>query len=162
MASQNPNLAQLRDIHMPDVIGYWPLAPGFYLLGVLVCIAILVTGFLLIRYFMNGRGKRKALRVLEDYQNDYLNHKNSQLSSAQLSELLKRVALIYYPREQVASLQGDAWIEFLNQSSRNIDFKTVRSLLIECPFQPPQTRDLLPLFKLTGLWIKQRRGRCLN
>ena len=162
MPSNKPDLAQLRDIHLPDAIGYWPLAPGFYILGVCVCAVILGVGFLLIRHIINGRSKRQALRVLQTYHQDHLKQPNSQLSAARISELLKRVALVYYPRERVASLQGDAWIDFLNQTAHNIDFTQVRTLLIECPFQPPQPCDLLPLFDRTKLWIKQRRGRCLN
>lgn len=162
MASYHPDLAQLRDIHLPDAIGYWPPAPGFYILGICVLAVLIGGGFLLIRHILNGRSKRQALRVLETYRQDYLKQSNSQLSAAQISELLKRVALVYYPRERVASLQGDAWVDFLTQTARNIDFKPVRALLVECPFQPPQPLDLRPLFNQAKSWIKQRRGRCLN
>lgn len=162
MASNHPELAQLRDIHLPDAIGYWPLAPGFYILGVCVFVVLIGGGYLLIRHILNGRSKRAALRVLEAYQRDYLKQPNSQLGAARISELLKRVALVYYPRERVASLQGDTWVDFLTQTARNIDFKQVRALLVECPFQPSQPLDLQPLFNQAKLWIKQRRGRCLN
>lgn len=163
MDSNSPDLlAQLRDIHLPAPIGFWPFAPGVYVLGVLFILLLLGSIFLLMRYIRAGHNKRQALRVLKSYHQDYLKNANSQTSAAQISELLKRVALVYYPREQVASLQGDAWIDFLNQTARQVDFTKVRPLLIECPFQPPQSIDLLPLFDVAKRWIQQRRNRCLN
>lgn len=162
MVNSNPDLAQLHDIHLPDAIGIWPLAPGYYVLALLVILLLWGGTILLMRSIRKGRNKRQALRVLKSYHEDYLKTANSQASAAQISELLKRVALVYYPREQVASLQGEAWISFLNQTARNVDFTKVRSLLIECPFQPPQSLDLLPLFDVAKRWIQQRRNRCLN
>jgi hypothetical protein len=160
-------LNQLRDIHVPDPIGWWPPAPGWIILTVLVMIAL---GFItrrVIRHLLNQRSKRKALRVLQQYRQDYLKHHNSPLTCACLSELLKRVALIYYPRTQVASLQGQAWIDFLTRTARGLDFNTVRTLLIEVPYLPPHQHatlhpDAQPLIVLTQSWIQQRSGRCSN
>lgn len=157
-----PELAQLRDIHLPLPIGWWPLAKGWYLVGVIVVVVVFFITFLIIRYITNQRCKRQALRVLETYRQHYMLQPNSQTGSAQISELLKRVALVYYPRSQVASLQGQAWIDFLTQSSNHLDFNTHSFLLVQCPYQPCGTYDLLPLFHLATMWIKQRRGQCLN
>jgi hypothetical protein len=155
-------LAQLKDIHMPASIGWWPLAPGWYLLGLLIILIVLSVFLGGLRYYHQNRAKRQALSVLERYQKDYLNHANSQLTAARLSELLKRVALVYYPRTRVASLQGQAWVDFLNATASHCDFTVVREHLINTPYQPPKSCDLTALFDLVKLWIKQRRGRCLN
>ena len=162
MASHADALAQLKDIHMPDPIGWWPLAPGWYVLAI-VLLAMLLGFLYLVGYFYHHtRAKRQALRVLERYEKEHLRQDNSQLTAARLSELLKRVALVYYPRTRVASLQGQAWIEFLNETSRDCDFNSVRELLIDAPYQPTKSCDLVPLFNIVKVWIKQRRGRCLN
>jgi hypothetical protein len=137
--------------------GSWLGNPGvvvtFILLGII--------GFA-IHYVINSRAKRQALRVLESYKEAYLKRPNTQLTSARISELLKRVALVYYPREQVASLVGDEWIAFLNETGRQLDFNLVSVLLVECPYRPSTEHDLLPLFHLAQQWIKQRSGRCLK
>lgn len=158
----NTALAQLKDIHLSPPMGWWPLAPGWYVLASLGLIGLLIFLFVVIRYFYFRRGKRKALQVLEQYRMDYLKHRNSQLTAARLSELLKRVALMYYSRGQVASLNGQLWVDFLNRTSRGLDFNSVKTLITDVPYQPPHSCEVLPLFPLAKSWIKQRRGRCLH
>ena len=163
MSSPNPQeLAQLRDIHLPDAIGWWPLAPGWYLLLILVLFMGVIISVGFVKHYLNGRAKRHALRLVGAYQQEYRTHGNAQLSAARLSELLKRVALVYFPRKNVASLQGEAWIVFLNSTSKKLDFHTVRNELLHMPYQPAITGDLHLLFTMTRAWIKQRRGVCLN
>lgn len=155
-------LANLRDIHMPVPIGWWPPAYGWIILGVLALFLVSALIGFLIYYVINNRAKRQALRLLETYRDAYSKQKNAQLTSARISELLKRVALVYYPREKAASLSGEAWLTFLNQTSKRLDFHSVSVLLLECPYKPSVEQDLSPLFHLAQQWIKQRRGRCLK
>lgn len=157
-----PELAQLRDIHFPEAIGWWPLAPGWYLLAIILLIILMVSAFFLIRRYLNGRARRQSLQMLATYQQQHQQEMNSQLSAARVSELLKRVALVYFPRADVASLTGDAWLRFLNTTARGLDFNLVRQELLEAPYQPAIDRDLQPLFNMARMWINQRRGSCLN
>lgn len=155
-------LASLRDIHMPAPIGWWPPAMGWIILGVLLILLLLGMAGFLIHYIMNSRAKRHALRLLETYRDAYLKQQNAQLTSARISELLKRVALVYYPRKKTASLAGEQWIAFLNETSKQLDFNSVSVLLIEIPYRSSAECDVLPLFDLAQQWIKQRSGRCLK
>lgn len=155
-------LAQLHDIHMPDPIGWWPLAPGWYGLLLLTLMALLALVFFFSRHYFNGRAKRQALLILKTYQQQYPKELNGQQSAARVSELLKRVALRYFPRAQVASLQGEAWVKFLNETSKGLDFYSLRQELVEMPYRPVVESDLQPLFIMAEKWIKQRRGSCSN
>lgn len=155
-------LGELRDIHLPEPISWWPLAPGWYVVGLLVIITLLTMVYFLVRYYKNTRAKRQALRLLTDYRQQYEGEGNSQLSAARVSELLKRVALVYFPRSKVASLQGHEWIAFLNSSSKGLDFEQVRTELLDVPYQPMKPHDLNRLFQMAHQWIRQRRRPCLN
>jgi len=157
-------LAQLRDIHEPTPIGWWPLAPGWYGLALLVLLILLTLAFFISRSYLNGRAKRQALRLLTNYEQQHQRQPNSQLASARISELLKRVALVYFPREDVASLQGEHWLAFLNNTGKRLDFNQVRAALLEQPYQPPQAvnHDLQLLFSMVRIWISQRGAPCLN
>lgn len=159
---QAQELAQLRDIHMPEAIGWWPLAPGWYLLVLLIIAVLAAITIFAVRHYKNGHFKRQALRLLETYHQQYQQESNSQVYAARVSELLKRVALVYFPRSKVASLQGDAWIEFLNQTAKGLHFESLRVELLEAPYQPLIKQDLTLLFEMTRSWIKQRRGPCLR
>lgn len=155
-------LAKLRDIRMPSPIGWWPPAPGWFVLGfvvvLLVCLAAVWGGW---RY-RHGKAKRQALNLLEQYVAEHQQHANSSLFSARVSELLKRVALAYFPRDLVAGLQGEAWLLFLNKTAKGVDFTQVRVELLELPYQASATSDISLLFEMSRKWIRQRRGSCLN
>lgn len=155
-------LAQLKDIHLPLPIGWWPLAPGWY--GVMILVLIVSAGIVTLvrRRRRTRQPKKQALALLQVYTAQYTQDYNAQLASARISELLKRVALVYYPRQQVASIHGQAWIQFLNQTGSKVDFEPVKDLLLDVPFKPNEQTDLQPLIKQAQLWIKQRKVPCLN
>ena len=165
------DLTRLHDIHIPVAIGWWPLASGWYLLATTIAIACLIIFLLLRRYCVNGRAKREALRELSEYQRAYQHDKNSPLYSAAISELLKRVALAYYPRTRVAGLRDDAWIKFLNTSVKGVNFNSVRVQLLELPylplgneqkFRPSRLHELQPLFNMARKWIARQGRPCSN
>jgi hypothetical protein len=155
-------LAQLKDIHLPDAISWWPLAPGWYGLMVLALLFACALIYLIYKHHHNALAKKQALVLLNSYIMQYEKDRNAQLASARISELLRRVALVYYPRHEVASLHGDAWVEFLNQSSKKINFNPVKSMLLESPFKTAETINLNPLIQRTKAWIIQRRVPCSN
>lgn len=156
------SLKQLKDIHLPAPVSWWPLAPGWYVLSGLLLLMVFILCYRLYQRYLDARPKKQALQLLAEYYRQYEQEGNSQLTSARLSELLKRVALAYYPREKVAGLKGEAWIQFLNSTAKNVNFNPVKDLLLELPFQPEQRRPLKPLFTRTQDWIKQRRKPCSN
>lgn len=155
-------LAQLKDIHLPDPISWWPLAPGWY--GLMLITLGLAVWFALILHkrLRDAKPKKQALELLILYKQQEEITKNTQITSAKISELLRRVALVYFPRETVASLRGEAWIDFLNQNSVGIDFKPVQSMLLDSPFKTSETLNLNPLISRAEQWIKQRRVPCSN
>lgn len=158
----NPqDLAQLRDIHMPKPIGWWPLPLGWFIVaGILIVISV-IGARTLYRYYINNRAKRIALLTLSRYQRDN-KLDNDLLIAAKISELLKQVALAYYPRKQVASLQGDAWLAFLNRTAKGVNFDPVRHELLESPYRSTPAGDLSLLFKTAFNWIKRQGRLCSN
>lgn len=161
MAKADP-LAQLKDIHLPEPVGWWPLAPGWYLLMVLGVLLVFGLTYWFYRRHLNALAKHKALDLLKMYKEQYEKENDIQLTSARISELLRRVALVYFPRVQVASLHGDAWLNFLNQTCKGIDFQPVKEMLLDSPFKTGETVNLKPLIIRAEQWIKQRGTPCSN
>lgn len=161
MANTDP-LAQLKDIHLPTPIGWWPLAPGWYVVLALIVFIFIFIFYCIYKNHRNAKAKNYALILLMNYQKEYEKEQNTALTSARISELLRRVALAYYPRREVASLHGEDWLRFLNETGKGIDFNLVKEMLLDAPFKTAQTMDLNPLFNTARLWIKQRRVPCLN
>lgn len=156
------SLAQLKDIHLPSPIGWWPLAPGWYVLIILVLFLAIIVAYYIYKRHRNAQAKNQALLLLNNYQKQYEHEPNGAQASACISELLRRVALVYYPREQVASLHGEEWLKFLNKTGKGIDFNLVKELLLDAPFKTTETMSLKPLFDTAQLWIKQRGVPCSN
>lgn len=105
----------LRDLHLPDAIGLWPLAPGWWLLLALVLLAI---GLLVNAYRKRHRqsaARRFALKRLELLARSYAENGDAVGLGIEVSELLRRTMLAYAPRSDVAGLTGEAWLEWLDR-----------------------------------------------
>lgn len=158
----NAALSQLKDLHLPLPITWWPLAPGWYILLLIILFLIIILSFVIYKRRIDARPKKQALELLQNYKKQYEKEGNTQITSAQISELLRRVALVYYPRKQVAGLDGELWLEFLNQTGNKVDFKTLHEMLLELPYKTSESIDLKPLIVQAERWIKQRRMPCSN
>ena len=128
----------LRDLHLPDVIGWWPLAPGWW---VVVAILGAVLGYILLRTYRRWQfnaPRRYAMRELAHYEAEYLKHRNPVTLGKQLSELLRRGMLAYAPREDVAGLTGGNWLAWLDQGMPLPYFHTEGGKsLLNLPYRDP-------------------------
>lgn len=153
-------LVQLRDIHLPKDLSTWPWAPGWYILIFILFTLILFLFYCFKLAHGKQRVKKEALQLLQKYYEDYLREKNSTQTCMMLSMLLKRVALVYFPRVEVARLQGIHWLNFLNNTGR-VNFSSVAEALLEVPFCNKTSVDSLePFFQCTKQWIKDRGKPC--
>ena len=110
----DPEQIPLRDLHLPAEIGWWPLAPGWWLLLALAFAALLWAGYRGFLRWRANRARRIALRQLALIAQEYADEKDALSTSQQLSELLRRALLAYAPRSIVAGLTGERWLEFLD------------------------------------------------
>ena len=111
----NPEDLPLRDLHLPAEIGWWPLAPGWWLL---LAIAVAGLGWQLYRLFRRwraNRARRAALRQLDRIARDFAQTNDLPGLGRQLSELLRRALLAYAPRAEVAGLTGERWLSWLDR-----------------------------------------------
>jgi hypothetical protein len=136
-----PTELPLRDLHLPEPIGWWPLAPGWW---VLIAIAAGLLAWLLKKYLerrAHAAARRYALRQLRTYSSEYARHGNAVLLGTQLSELVRRTMLAYAPRAEVAGLTGDDWLRWLDRDLDRPHFTTGDGRpLIEWPYRDPGTR----------------------
>ncbi len=120
---QDDPLSQLRDIHMPVEPGWWPPAPGWWVLAILVLAAIGILIWRLMRSYRRNAPRRQALaelaaakRAFEDGSIDgreYINRCNA---------LLKRLWVHALGRQDIAPLNGDAWLAHLDQVAGSNQF----------------------------------------
>ncbi len=106
----------LRDIHLPEAVSWWPPAPGWWVLAGLV-IVLLVVLWALRAWRRRRRLRNDAIAELARIRDDYERHEDGQRLVRELSVLLRRIAISYYPRSDVAALTGDQWLRFLDESN---------------------------------------------
>jgi hypothetical protein len=109
------SLDRLHDIAVPPPIPWWPPAPGWYAVGGVGLVLVGVAGSAAGSRWWRNRYRRAALKELRRLP------RGGNLVPA-LAELLKRTALAAFPRDRVASLTGERWLRFLNETGRTDDF----------------------------------------
>ena len=108
-------LSDLRDIHLPGAVTFWPLAPGWWLiLGGLLALALGVHLHLRAR---RRSLKRAAVRELDGIEASFRSSGDVARLALSLATLLRRVAIARFPRRDVASLYGRDWSRFLVRTS---------------------------------------------
>lgn len=150
-------LQQLRDIHYPSPISWWPLAPGWYLLIALLGVLFFLIIRLLYKRWCKVKKQKIILQKLNDIKIKVQQNPFSEEVVQPLALLLKQVSLLLYPRQQVSGLCGQAWLEFLNRTGKTELFTSdIGRLLISAPYQARPPAELAELVRLVENWIKNQ------
>lgn len=135
----DPTQLPLRDLHLPDAVGWWPLAPGWWLL---IALAVIASGWLAYRAWRQRQfnaARRYAMRELALLEADYVTHRDPVTLGHRVSELLRRAMLAYAPRQEVAGLTGEAWLRWLDRGLPVPYFHTEGGKsLLQLPYRNPQ------------------------
>jgi hypothetical protein len=167
---QSDPLAQLRGLHLPDAIAFWPPAPGWWLVAALAVAA--AAGIVIALRRRRRSMGRLALRELDRLARSHAEQRDLQGLATSLSELLRRVAVERFDRAHVASLHGAAWERFLaangprsrrlRRSPRRFAGEAGR-LIAMAPYLPPGAAAAAPggssvdhdsLVAATRSWIR--------
>jgi hypothetical protein len=154
----DPLQLPLKDIHLPQVPGWWPPAPGWWmLLGLIIFIAALCYWWRQRQQRIRRSAVHLARLELETLQSDFKSHQDTRKFIADLSILLRRLAISAFPRAETAALTGENWLLFLDGTLENPAFSAgAGRILIEAPYRPEvKDQELSPLIDLCGQWIDQ-------
>jgi hypothetical protein len=111
----NTLLEQLAPDRAPPPLGWWPLAPGWWGLLVLLLLGLAMAAWLRKRARRPSvRWQRAALRELAQLQTV---SGQAGIDDAHIARevqlLLRRYAIARYGRDAVAALSGDTWLTFV-------------------------------------------------
>lgn len=152
----------LRDIHIPPPVSWWPPAPGWWLLlGLLILLAAMFAW--LWRRHRWGRRQRAEVAALEALFAQNADSGDPRPLLADLSQLLRRIALGHYPRQEVAGLTAENWLAFLDRPLVRTPeaggfTQGVGRVLAQGPYAPRVEVDHQALRRLCLAWA-QALGR---
>ena len=137
-------LRQLADIRGLRPVSWWPLAPGWWaLLALLLLVGGIAIAFILRRRAWHRSWQGAAARQLTKLEAQ-LTAETAQATAADLSLLLRRIAIRRFARSECAGLEGQRWLRWLkNHDPRDFDWPTAGKGLIEAPYAP--STDIQPL-----------------
>ena len=111
----------LKDIHLPETIGWWPPAIGWWLIAIFIPLIIVFLYWLYKRLTRKSAIKTaiKSLAIIKQYSN-----LENDKKLRELSILIRRVAISVSPRAEAASLTGHQWLAFLDKSLAGAPFSS--------------------------------------
>jgi Domain of unknown function (DUF4381) len=154
------SLENLEDIVSAPPVPFWPPAPGWYVVaGVILC-AMLWGAWTFWRRWRAAAYRRAALGELSQLEHLASEPDRRTEALVRLAALLKRTALAAFPRDEVASLSGDAWLAFLDRTGSNPRFSNGAGRLVaEVPYDPAacgrlDSRAVDELFQKVQIWVR--------
>lgn len=148
-------LAQLRDVHPPAPVSWWPPAPGWWIVLV-VTLLIIAIALWLVRQRRAMAVHAAALRRLDEIQGHYQNNGDDAQLAQAVSILLRRFAVINFPHHNIGGLHGKAWLAFLDRTGGGGEFSTHHQVsLLEAPYRRDAKIEATSLIQCTRRWLRQ-------
>lgn len=146
-------LAALHDIHLPDPIGLWPPAPGWW-------VVLLVAAAFVLWQALRVRARRRspdriALDILDELHARFEADGNSVALATGLSRLLRRISLARFDRRESAGLHGEARGRALAAADRTAPIPVELIERLESVVYRSDSGDVVPREQLG--WIDATR-----
>lgn len=145
-------LENLKDIHLPEAISWWPPAIGWWLTALLLVLLLAYA----IHYVRKPSMKRQALSILKRIEKEFKETHDASKCLKELSVLLRRVAITQ--RIDFAGLTGAAWLEYLDQGVKSGEFSQgVGKILLTGPYRYKVEEAEVPdLVRLCRKWVEAK------
>lgn len=148
-------LSQLRDIHLPLPVSWWPPAPGWWIVSVLLAAFCVGGGYFLRKFRMKRRYRKFALQELERLAGN----PDGKAVLIQTAVLVRRVAVQSFGSQAVARLAGDKWLQFLDQTAGTDQFtQGPGAALGHDLYRPVAEVDGERIIHVAAKWIKDHKA----
>ena len=156
------DLTQLRDIHLPEPVSWWPPAPGWWMALAAVIVFILLVAVVRRRVRVR-RWRREARAAIAQLKQQHRERpEQGREIVEQLSVLMRRVATTRFPAAEVASLSGEQWLLFLDRYIKkgNAFQQGAGRLLADAPYRAKHVNipEVETLLKLCDRWVSALPG----
>lgn len=153
-------LSELRDVRTVHVVSAFPLAMGWWLLIIFAIFLIFVFIYMLYQRSLYHKSWKFNLESEIDEISQNIKNRSLKDIISYINEVLKRIAIHYYGRNETASLQGEDWLKWLSARDPN-GFNWVKrgNILVNLPYMPENKisvhkRDVLQILRAIKPWLK--------
>lgn len=153
-------LAQLKDIHAPEPISWWPLALGWWVLAVLTLLALSSAIYFLWKHQKQNRYRTLALTELTSHFNQWQSHANDKDYITAANNVLKRVIRIFKPSS--VNQFSDKWVDVLDAHAKNELSSGTRFALAHQCYQAHVSADIHTLHSELSHWLKHHQREVNN
>lgn len=145
---------QLRDVHLPDTISWWPLAWGWWTLLALIILISGVTIYFIIRKRAEGRYRNLAISELNQILKSWREEQQNQIYLHRANDVLKRTVLQSQQMPSMTTLSGQAWVDQLNLwAKKPLSTQSQTALAFDCYKEKPES-DIETLHVELISWLK--------
>ena len=149
------NTDNLRDIHLPDAISWWPPAIGWWILLASVIAAFIFIPKLYRRVTYTPLNK-VANKTYHNIVDEFKENNNDSSFIIATSQFLRQTAMSYCGRDEVAQLTGDEWVQALNNITEQDHFTPdLKQSLVDAPYQKNISIDAEQLINAVQSWLNE-------
>jgi len=152
------SLKDLRDIHLPEATSFWPLAPGWWILLILVPLLYFIIRYMVRRMLM-PKYKKMALAELKNISSDYEVSQNTQETCGEISLLIRQALVAKIGNQAVAGLVSEEWLAYLDKISKTDCFSNgAGRFIVTAPYSNNDTESDINIIELIAA-TKKLLGR---
>jgi hypothetical protein len=147
---ENNLLAQLKDVHLPPPVSIFPLAPGWYILAILIILIVIFILYKSIKAYYKRKHDLAIYTILEQINN---NPDCNLIEETSL--LLKRVARKKFPQQAPHLLFDQKWLEFLDATGKTSNFTQGPGRVLLNIYHKPQQSENNQLHQAVKAWLQE-------
>ena len=144
---------QLQDIHVVAEPSLWPPAPGWWFVGAVLLILLLVGLFRFVRKMKVRARRRRLLNELDQLAQTFDPHTQAADYLAALNRLFRGIALKAFPGSGCGRLEGEAWVSFIRARMESAGDLSGLSALESGPYQRQPDYEPEQLQGLARQWV---------
>jgi len=142
---------QLRAPQTPEAISWWPLAPGWWIVAVLM---LALVSYAAIKWRQNRQKnnyRRSAATMLDAYYSDWQQQPNDGNYLLAANSVIKRACLHFDTASR--KLSGKDWVNYLNALSKNDLSKATKTALSNGLYQKQPKADIETVHRDLKAWL---------
>jgi hypothetical protein len=157
---QQTLLAQLRDIHLPAEVSWWPLAIGWWIILFIFLTAGIFAIWALFRSHKKNRYRRLAIAELDSAWSQWQESQDAAAFVQSANAILKRTlaeASAHNNTYAQLNLTGENWVQLLNEHIKQPLSDNSAQALARAGYQPDPVVDVPELYSAVKRWVETHR-----